>query len=139
MATPHSVAAASCDMLAALRVMLATLGGVSATQDTHGNSRGLEGPSGGVLYMKNFYGLELIKIILVKEIESDNWHQHPPPPQSDKNNFPYFFYSYAVLKDVFRTLLFWYFRLHNSSCFTLIFQFHCSYHLITLIVGVFWI
>ena len=36
--------------------------GALALQDTHGTSRGPEGPSRwGVLYMKNFYGLELLK------------------------------------------------------------------------------
>ena len=106
LATPHGVAAAPCDMLAALRVMLATLGGVSATQDTHGNSRGLEGPSGGVLYMKNFYGLELIKIILVKEIESDNWHRHPPPPKVIKITSLIFFLLICSFKGCFSNFTF---------------------------------
>ena len=66
LAAPHDVSA-PCDML--------------ATQDTYGNSRGLEGPSGGLLYMKNFYGLELLKksfldqkIVINDPPESDNYH-----------------------------------------------------------------
>ena len=56
-----AVLAAQWDMLATPSIMWTTLCGVLAAQDTHGNSRGLEGPfGGGILYMKNFYGLELL-------------------------------------------------------------------------------
>ena len=72
-----AVLAAKCDMLAALRNMLASprqvlaaphivsavVRGLLAAQDTHRNSRGLEGPLEGmaVLYMTFFWGLELLK------------------------------------------------------------------------------
>ena len=54
---PRGVSATPCGVPAALR-------GMFAIQDTHGNSRGAWGTLGGergVLYMKNFYGLELLK------------------------------------------------------------------------------
>ena len=59
----NEVKAVKVAVLAALRGVSATPHSVSATQDTHWNCRGLEGHSegGGVLYMKKFYGLELLK------------------------------------------------------------------------------
>ena len=52
MAAPCNVSAAPC--------------GMSAAPDTYGNSRGLERPSGGrgVIYMKNCYGIVLLKNLL---------------------------------------------------------------------------
>ena len=73
-------------------LMPCQLRGVLAVQDTHGNSRGAWGTlgwGGGVLYIKNFYGLELLKKnFLDKEKKSDNWHPLIPPTlESDKNHF----------------------------------------------------
>ena len=49
--------------VAALQNMLATPYGMLALPDSHGNFRGLEGPSGGgvVTIHETFYGLELLK------------------------------------------------------------------------------
>ena len=61
-AAPYSVSVAPYDESAAPYGVSAAPYGVLALQDTHGTSRGPEGPSqGGVLYMKKFYGLELLK------------------------------------------------------------------------------
>ena len=57
-ATPRGVSAAPRGMSAAPRGVPVAMHGVLALQDTHGNSRGQRG---GVLYMKNFYSLELFK------------------------------------------------------------------------------
>ena len=49
----------------AMSDVLATPCGMSAAQETHGNSRGLLGPWGGGmggLYMKHFYGLKKVII-----------------------------------------------------------------------------
>ena len=49
---------------------------------------GLEVPLGGYpLYMKNFYGLELLKNHFYTKKKSDFWHPLTPPLESDKNHF----------------------------------------------------
>ena len=48
----RDMSAAPCGMSAAPRDMLAAPCNMLATQDTHGTSRGLEGPLGGLLYIK---------------------------------------------------------------------------------------
>ena len=59
LAESGNVLAAPPGMPAALRGMPAALSGVLALRDTHGKSMGAWG--GELLYMKNFYGLELLK------------------------------------------------------------------------------
>ena len=59
LATPRGALAAPCGMLAAPHGVPAALSGVLALRDTHGKSMGAWG--GELLYMKNFYGLELLK------------------------------------------------------------------------------
>ena len=60
-AAPRGAAAALRGMPAALRGVLAALRGMLAGQDTPGAWGTLGGVGGLVLYMKNFYGLELLK------------------------------------------------------------------------------
>ena len=62
LAAPRGMSAAPRSVLAAPHGVPAAPHGVLALQDTHGKSRGAWGTLGGdVLYMKNFYGLELLK------------------------------------------------------------------------------
>ena len=71
LATPHGMSAVLRDMsfsqrgvLVAPRSVPAALRGMLALQDTHGNTRGAWGTlgeGGSVIYMKIFYGLELLK------------------------------------------------------------------------------
>ena len=61
-AAPYSESAAPYGKSAAPYGVSAALHSVMALQDTHGTSRGAWGTlGGGVLHMKNFYGLELLK------------------------------------------------------------------------------
>ena len=63
LAAPHNVSAALRGVSALLRSVPAAPHWVLALQDTHGNSRGPEGPSGGgggTIHVK-FYGIELLK------------------------------------------------------------------------------
>ena len=65
-ATPHGMLAVPRGVSVAQHCVLvvpAALRGMLALQDTHGNTRGAWGTLGGgsVIYMKIFYGLELLK------------------------------------------------------------------------------
>ena len=72
-ATMRAMSVAVRGMLATVPGMLAAVHGVLATQDTHGNSMGLEGLSG-------FGGLELLNNHFKTKKKSDNWHPLTLPP-----------------------------------------------------------